>query len=88
MPLHSIQRLSSTAVLGLWHLTETPEELWHLLPQQEAYQALMPATADAARQPLCLTGGVGLGRHQGLVVLWVGQQLPQLLRRFGEVPEA
>ena len=58
MPLHSIQRLSPIAVLGLWHLTETPEALWHLLPQQEAYQALMPATADAARQAQCLAGRV------------------------------
>ena len=58
MPLHSIQRLSPIAVLGLWHLTETPDELWHLLPQQEAYQALMPTTADAARQAQWLAGRV------------------------------
>jgi phosphopantetheinyl transferase len=58
MPLHSLQRLSPTAVLGLWHLTETPEELWRLLPQQPAYQALIPATADAARRAQWLAGRV------------------------------
>ena len=58
MPIHSLQRLSPTAVLGLWHLTETPEELWHLLPQHEGYQALMPATADATRQAQWLAGRV------------------------------
>ncbi len=56
MPLHSFQRLSPTAVLGLWHLTETPAALWPGLPQPEAYQALMPATADAARQAQWLAG--------------------------------
>jgi phosphopantetheinyl transferase len=45
-------------VLGLWQLTETPAELWHLLPQRNAYQALMPATADAARQAQWLAGRV------------------------------
>ncbi|MBO2011450.1 4'-phosphopantetheinyl transferase superfamily protein [Hymenobacter negativus] len=58
MPLHSIQRLSPTAVLGLWHLSETPEELWRLLPWQEAYLPLMPATADAVRQAQWLAGRV------------------------------
>jgi phosphopantetheinyl transferase len=58
MPLHSIQHLAPTAVLGLWHLTETPAELWHLLPQQRAYQALMPTTADATRQAQWLAGRV------------------------------
>lgn len=57
MPLHSIQRLSPTAVLGLWHLTELPTELWPLLPRPEAYQVLMP-TADATRQAQWLAGRV------------------------------
>lgn len=58
MPLHSIQRLSPTAALGLWHLTETPAELWQLLPQPAAYQPLMPATADTVRQAQWLAGRV------------------------------
>ncbi len=56
MPLHSIQRLSPTAVLGLWHLTETPEALWAALPNAAAYQPLLPATADAKRQAQWLAG--------------------------------
>ena len=56
MPLHSIQRLSPTAVLGLWHLTETPEDLWATLPNSAAYQALRPATADARRHAQWLAG--------------------------------
>ena len=56
MPLHSFQRLSPTAVLGLWQLTETPAELWPSLPQPDAYRALMPATADATRQAQWLAG--------------------------------
>ncbi len=56
MPLHSIQRLSPTAVLGLWHLTEPPAELWQLLPQPQVYRALMPTTADATRQAQWLAG--------------------------------
>jgi len=56
MPLHSLQRLSPTAVLGLWHLTETAAELWPTLPRGEAYRALSPATADATRQAQWLAG--------------------------------
>ena len=56
MPLHSIQRLSPTAVLGLWHLTETPADLWAALPNAAAYQPLRPATADAKRQAQWLAG--------------------------------
>ena len=56
MPLHSVQRLSPTAVLGLWHLTETPEALWADLPNAAAYQPLLPATADAKRQAQWLAG--------------------------------
>ena len=56
MPLHAIQRLSPTAVLGLWHLTETPEALWATLPNPAAYQALLPATADARRRAQWLAG--------------------------------
>ncbi|WP_046244562.1 4'-phosphopantetheinyl transferase family protein [Hymenobacter terrenus] len=56
MPLHSVQRLSPTAVLGLWYLTETPAELWLDLPQREAYEVLVPAPADASRQAQWLAG--------------------------------
>ncbi|WP_161787215.1 4'-phosphopantetheinyl transferase family protein [Hymenobacter sp. IS2118] len=56
MPLHTLQRLSPTAVLGLWHLTETPAELWAALPQAAIYQTLMPAAADAGRQAQWLAG--------------------------------
>ena len=56
MPLHSIQRLSPAAVLGLWHLTETPPELWAGLPGAAAYQALQPATADPIRLAQWLGG--------------------------------
>ncbi|MBF9219945.1 4'-phosphopantetheinyl transferase family protein [Hymenobacter ruricola] len=62
MPLHSLQRLSPTAVLGLWHLTETPAELWPLLPQASTYQTLLPATADARRQAQWLSGRVLIHR--------------------------
>lgn len=62
MPLHSSQRLSPTAILGLWHLTETLAELWPSLPQAEAYQARMPATADATRQAQWLAGRVLIHR--------------------------
>lgn len=48
MPLHSIQALSPTAMLGLWHLTEPPEALWPLLPP--AYRQLIPPTAGPMRQ--------------------------------------
>lgn len=58
MPLHSCQRLSPTAVLGLWHLTETPAELWPLLPRAATYAALLPARADATRQAQWLAGRV------------------------------
>ncbi|MGY3088912.1 4'-phosphopantetheinyl transferase [Hymenobacter sp. UYAg731] len=58
MPLHSIQRLSPTAVLGLWHLTETPTDLWFLLPQKAAYRQLRPATADEVRKAQWLAGRV------------------------------
>lgn len=58
MPFHSLQRLSPTAVLGLWHLAETPAELWPSLPQADAYRALLPATAGPARQAQWLAGRV------------------------------
>lgn len=58
MPLHSLTRLSSNAVLGLWHLTEPPAGLWRALPQAPAYAALVPITADVTRQAQWLAGRV------------------------------
>ncbi|GAC1593634.1 MAG: hypothetical protein NVS3B25_15670 [Hymenobacter sp.] len=43
-------------MLGLWHLTETPAELWPHLPTAEAYRALLPPTADGTRQAQWLAG--------------------------------
>ena len=43
-------------MLGLWHLTEAPTELWPQLPQADHYQARVPATADATRQAQWLAG--------------------------------
>ena len=58
MPLHSLQRLSPTALLGLWQLTEAPAELWSTIPHPEKYRLLMPKTADAKRQAQWLAGRV------------------------------
>ena len=58
MPLHSVQHLSPTAVLGLWHLTETSAELWPLLPEPANYRALLPVAADTTRQDQWLAGRV------------------------------
>ena len=58
MPIHSLQRLSPTAVLGLWHLTETPVVLWSLLPPGAGYSALLPVTADVVRQAQWLAARV------------------------------
>ena len=48
MPLHSLQRLSATAVLGLWHRTEPVAALWPLLPPGlvPAYRALAEFVAS------------------------------------------
>ncbi|MGI4863212.1 MAG: 4'-phosphopantetheinyl transferase family protein [Janthinobacterium lividum] len=58
MPLHSIRPLPSGVHLGLWHLTETPTELWPLLEAVEAYRPLLPARADGPRQAQWLAGRV------------------------------
>ncbi|WP_310395264.1 4'-phosphopantetheinyl transferase superfamily protein [Hymenobacter sp.] len=77
MPLHSLARLSPTAVLGLWRLTETPAELWRGLPQAAAYRALAPATADATRQAQWVAGRVLV--HELLAELLPGQLGQQLV---------
>ena len=58
MPLHSLQRLSPTALLGLWQLTEAPAELWSTVPHPEKYRPLMPKTVNATRQAQWLAGRV------------------------------
>ena len=56
MPLHSIRPLPGGAQLGLWHLTETPADLWPQLAAAEAYRPLLPARADGPRQAQWLAG--------------------------------
>ena len=58
MPLHSIRPLPGGAHLGLWHLTETPAELWPQLAESAAYRPLLPARADGPRQAQWLAGRV------------------------------
>lgn len=58
MPLHSIRPLPGGAYLGLWHLLETPAELWPQLATPDAYSPLLPARADGPRQAQWLAGRV------------------------------
>jgi phosphopantetheinyl transferase len=58
MPLHSLTPLSEYALLGLWHLTETPPTLLSLLPHAEHYASQQPALRDPARQAQWLAGRV------------------------------
>jgi 4'-phosphopantetheinyl transferase len=58
MPLHSIRPLPGGAHLGLWHLLETPAELWSQLAAPEVYRPLLPARADGPRQAQWLAGRV------------------------------
>ncbi len=58
MPLHSIRQLPGGALLGLWHLLETPAELWSQLASPEVYAPLLPARADGPRQAQWLAGRV------------------------------
>jgi phosphopantetheinyl transferase len=58
MPLHSIRPLPGGVYLGLWHLLETPAELWPQLAAADAYAPLLPARADGPRQAQWLAGRV------------------------------
>jgi 4'-phosphopantetheinyl transferase len=58
MPLHSIAPLPGGPLLGLWHLTETPADLWPQLAQAADYAPLLPARADGPRQAQWLAGRV------------------------------
>lgn len=69
MPLHSLQRLSPTALLGLWHLTEAPADLWPLLPAATQYAAHQPTTPHPDRLAQWLAGRIlvhTLARSLGL----------------------
>jgi 4'-phosphopantetheinyl transferase EntD len=58
MPLHTITPLPGGPLLGLWHLTEPPADLWPLLANAPAYAPLLPARADGPRQAQWLAGRV------------------------------
>ncbi|MFD1468381.1 4'-phosphopantetheinyl transferase family protein [Hymenobacter caeli] len=75
MPLHRLLRLSPTAVLGLWHRTETAAALGALLPAGAgaAYAALLPA-AGPERQAQWLAGRVLA--HAVAAALWPGAPAP------------
>ena len=56
MPLHSLTPLPGGPLLGLWHLTEAPADLWPQLLDAPAYAPLLPARADGRRQAQWLAG--------------------------------
>ena len=56
MPLHSIQPLPGGALLGRWHLLETPADLWPQLAHAPAYAPLLPARTLGPRQAQWLAG--------------------------------
>jgi 4'-phosphopantetheinyl transferase len=62
MPLYSISPLPGGTLLGLWHLTETPTDLWPQLADAAAYAPLLPARADGLRQAQWLAGRVLMQR--------------------------
>jgi len=69
MPLHSIRPLPGGAHLGLWHLLETPAELWPQLAAPEAYRRLLPTRADGPRQAQWLAGRVLVQRMLATIAL-------------------
>jgi hypothetical protein len=57
MPLHTLQRLSPTAVRALWHLQKPePRAVGRTLPQATAWKPPARAAADATRQVQWLAG--------------------------------
>ncbi|HEX8348536.1 MAG TPA: 4'-phosphopantetheinyl transferase superfamily protein [Hymenobacter sp.] len=58
MPLHSVLPLSDSALLGLWHLTETSSELLEQLPQQKWYAEQQPIGRINSRTTQWLAGRV------------------------------
>jgi phosphopantetheinyl transferase len=55
-------------LLGLWHLTETPADLWPQLANAPAYVPLLPARADGPRQAQWLAGRVLVQQLLGSIV--------------------
>ena len=96
VPLHSLHRLSPTAVLGLWHRTETPAALWALLPPGlvPGYAARQPATADAHRSGQWLAARVLLHRllaevfGAALAAIWLENTASGRPELCGAVPAA
>lgn len=78
MPLHSVRPLPGGAHLGLWHLTETPTELWPQLAGADAYRPLLPARADGLRQAQWLAGRVLVQHALQAAGLAAVPPLPQL----------
>jgi len=58
VPLHSLSSVSHTCLLGLWHLTESADELWPALPAQAHYLARFPDGRDVLRARQWLAGRV------------------------------
>lgn len=58
MPLHSLTPLSEHAVLGLWQLEESVEDLFAIVPETMYYAALLPTGRHAARSTQWLAGRV------------------------------
>lgn len=58
MPLSTVAPVADHALLGLWHLTETVEELWALLPSPAHYRQHLPAGQHEARTREWLAGRV------------------------------
>ncbi|RFP64433.1 4-phosphopantetheinyl transferase [Hymenobacter lapidiphilus] len=62
MPLHSLSPVSTTALLGLWHLTEPADKLWELLPSPAHYLARFPDGRDELRARQWLAARVLAGQ--------------------------
>ena len=78
MPFHSIRSLPEGALLGLWHLTETPAELWPHLANQASYAPLLPARAEGPRQAQWLAGRVLVQHLLGVICSGPSRYLPVL----------
>lgn len=68
MPLHSLTPLPGGPLLGLWHLTEAPADLWPQLLDTPAYASLLPARADGPRQAQWLAGRLLVQQLLGSII--------------------